>query len=221
MGTPVNRRIAVARVPQGMPGPADFVFLDDPLDTPGTGELLLQTVWLSVDPYQRNWMVGARSYGTIAAAPGTTVIGRAVSQVVRSNDPRFSPGDIVCGETGWQTHPVVSADAVEIVDAALAPISTALGVLGSPGLTAWVGMLDIGRPARGETVVVSAAAGAVGSVAGQIARIMGARIVGIAGDPMKQIRRRRPSFRRLREPPRSRARCDARPRMPGRRRRLL
>ena len=184
MGTPVNRRVALARIPQGMPQTADFTLVDEPLGTPGAGELLLRTIWLSMDPYQRNWMGGARNYGT-AAAPGATVIGRAVSEVVASNDLRFVPGDIVCGETGWQTHPVASADAVESVDAALAPVSTALGVLGSPGLTAWVGMVDVGKPARGETVVVSAAAGAVGSVAGQVARNMGARVVGVAGDPAK------------------------------------
>lgn len=184
MVAPVNRRVALARVPQGVPVPADFTVVDEPRCTPAAGELLLRTLWLSMDPYQRNWMAGARNYGS-AATPGTTVIGRSVGEVIASHDPRFVAGDVVCGETGWQTHPVVSADVVEAVDAALAPVSTALGVLGSPGLTAWVGMLDIGKPARGETVVVSAAAGAVGSVAGQIARIMGARVVGIAGDAPK------------------------------------
>ena len=184
MTQPSNRRVVLARIPTGTPEPGDFILVDEPRRTPGAGELLLRTIWLSMDPYQRNWMAGARSYGT-AAAPGATVIGRAVSEVVLSNDPRFVAGDIVCGETGWQTSPAVSADVVEAVDASLAPISTALGVLGSPGLTAWVGMLDAGKPARGETVVVSAAAGAVGSVAGQIARIMGARVVGVAGDPAK------------------------------------
>jgi len=184
IGAPMNRRVSLARIPQGTPEPTDFALVDEPLRAPGAGELLLRTIWLSMDPYQRNWMAGARNYGT-AAAPGVTVIGRAVSEVIRSNDSRFVPGDIVCGETGWQTHPVASADAVEAVDVSLAPVSTALGVLGSPGLTAWVGMLDVGRPERGETVVVSAAAGAVGSVAGQVARIMGARVVGVAGDPMK------------------------------------
>ncbi len=180
----MNRRVALARIPQGMPEPADFTLVDEPLRAPGVGELRLRTIWLSMDPYQRNWMAGARNYGT-AAAPGATVIGRAVSEVIQSNDPRFVAGNIVCGETGWQTHPVASADALETVDASLAPISTALGVMGSPGLTAWVGMLDVGKPERGETVIVSAAAGAVGSVAGQVARIMGARVVGVAGDAAK------------------------------------
>lgn len=180
----MNRRVVLARIPTGTPGEGDFAIADDPSRVPDAGELLLRTIWLSMDPYQRNWMAGARNYGA-AAAPGATVIGRAVSEVVLSNDPRFIPGDIVCGETGWQTSPVASADVVEAVDASLAPISTAVGVLGSPGLTAWVGMVDVGRPAHGETVVVSAAAGAVGSVAGQIARTMGARVVGVAGDPAK------------------------------------
>lgn len=184
MGTRPNRRVVLARVPQGAPQLADFALVDDSVPDAGAEEVLLRTIWLSMDPYQRNWMAGARNYGA-AAQPGATLIGRAVSEVVSSNDRRFSPGDIVCGETGWQTHAVAPADVLESVDATLAPVSTALGVLGSPGLTAWVGMADIGRPRSGETVVVSAAAGAVGSVAGQIARILGARVVGVAGDPPK------------------------------------
>lgn len=184
MGALSNRRVVLARIPQGAPQPADFAFVDEPVADAEAGEVLLRTVWLSMDPYQRNWMAGASNYGS-AARSGATVIGRAVSEVVSSNDRRFAPGDLVCGETGWQTHAVAPADALELVDPTLAPVSTALGVLGSPGLTAWVGMADIGKPRSGETVVVSAAAGAVGSVAGQIARILGARVVGVAGDPRK------------------------------------
>lgn len=184
VNSPHTRRIALARIPQGIPRPEDFVVADDALPAPAPGEVLLRTIWLSMDPYQRNWMAGARNYGVLAT-PGTTVIGRAVSEVVASNDARFVPGDIVIGETGWQTHAISPANALDMVDATLAPISTALGVLGSPGLTAWVGMGDIGQPRRGETIVVSAAAGAVGSVAGQIARILGARVVGVAGDAAK------------------------------------
>ena len=127
MGTPVNRRVALARIPQGMPRTDDFTLVDEPIGTPGTGELLLRTIWLSMDPYQRNWMGGARNYGT-AAAPGATVIGRAVSEVVASNDLRFVPGDIVCGETGWQTHPVVSADALPR-QVALLPLTFALAAV--------------------------------------------------------------------------------------------
>ena len=112
MTQPSNRRVVLARIPTGTPEPEDFALVDEPRRTPGAGELLLRTIWLSMDPYQRNWMAGARSYGT-AAAPGATVIGRAVSEVVLSNDPGFVAGDIVCGETGWQTSPVVSADVVE------------------------------------------------------------------------------------------------------------
>lgn len=179
-----RQRVVLARIPRGMPQPTDFAVQDEPLPEPGAGEVLLRTIWLSMDPWQRNWMAGARNYGS-AATPGATVIGRAVSEVIGSRDPRLAPGAFVCGETGWQTHAVARADDLEAIDAQLAPISTALGVLGSPGLTAWVGMSDVGRPRRGQTVVVSAAAGAVGSVAGQIARIMGARVVGIAGDPAK------------------------------------
>jgi NADPH-dependent curcumin reductase CurA len=183
MGALVNRRVTLARLPQGMPQASDFALVDAPAGDPAPGEVLLRAIYLSMDPYQRNWMAGARSYGI--AMPGSTVIGRAVAVVLASNDARFAAGDIVCGETGWQTHPVASADALEPVDASLAPISTALGVMGASGLTAWVGMVDVGRPTSGETVVVSAAAGAVGAVAGQLARIMGARVVGVAGAPEK------------------------------------
>lgn len=175
-----NRRIRLARLPQGEPQAADFALEEIPAGRPGKGEVLLRSIYLSMDPYQRNWMAGAKSYG-VMAEPGAVVIGRAVSEVLESSDPRCKPGDFVYGETGWQTHPVAKADILQPIDPSFGPISTAIGVLGSPGLTAWVGVLDIGQLKAGETVVVSAAAGAVGSVAGQIARLQGARVVGIAG----------------------------------------
>jgi NADPH-dependent curcumin reductase CurA len=137
-----------------------------------------------MDPYQRNWMAGIVAYG-YRAAPGLPVVGRAVSEVIESGDARFKPGDFVYGETGWQSHPTVDAAVIQKIDPTLGPISTSVGVLGSPGLTAWVGMVDVGQPKSGETVVVSAAAGAVGSVAGQIAKIRGARVIGVAGAPDK------------------------------------
>jgi len=173
----------LARLPQGMPQDADFTLLEGPAATPAAGEVLVRNLYLSMDPYQRSWMAGG-SYG-VTATPGATVIGRAVGEVVASGDARFAAGDFVFGETGWQTLPVVSGDALEKIDTTLGPVSTAVGVLGSPGLTAWVGISDIGQPRAGETVVVSAATGAVGSVAGQIARIRGARVVGVAGDAQK------------------------------------
>jgi len=183
MSAAVNRRMVIARLPKGMPQDADFALVEAPVALPGAGEILLRTIYLSMDPYQRSWMAGG-NYG-VPAAPGVIVIGRAVCEVLESADPRFAAGDFVLGETGWQTRPVVAAGRLEKIDTALGPISTAVGVLGAPGLTAWVGMTDIGQPKAGETVVVSAATGAVGSVAGQIARIRGARVVGVAGAPQK------------------------------------
>ncbi len=183
MSKAMNRRLVIARLPQGLPQDADFSLLEESAGVPGTGEVLLRTIYLSMDPYQRSWMAGG-NYGVPAAA-GVTVIGRAVAQVIASADARLAAGDFVVGETGWQSMPVVNAAGLEKIDPALGPISTALGVLGAPGLTAWVGMTDIAQPKAGETVVVSAATGAVGAVAGQIARIRGARVVGVAGEAHK------------------------------------
>lgn len=184
MDAPVNRRVVLARLPGAELREDDFALEQAPPSRPSQREVLLRAIWLSLDPYQRNWMAGADRYGA-AAVPGATVIGRTVSEVLESRDGRFAPGDIVLGETGWQTHPTVAGDALRRVDPAHGPLSTALGVLGSPGLTAWVGIVDITAPQAGETVVVSAATGAVGSVAGQLARLRGARVVGIAGTEEK------------------------------------
>jgi NADPH-dependent curcumin reductase CurA len=185
MTGPANRQIQLTRIPDpGMPKDSDFAFAEAPLARPASGQALLRTIYLSMDPYQRNWMAGIVAYG-YRAAPGLPVVGRAVSEVLESRDPRFKQGDFVYGETGWQSHPTVAGDAIQRIDTSLGPISTSVGVLGSPGLTAYVGMVDVGQPKAGETVVVSAAAGAVGSVAGQIAKIRGARVVGVAGSPDK------------------------------------
>lgn len=181
---PINRRVVLARIPHGMPCAADFALEETPAGAPAPGEVLLRSAWLSIDPYQRNWMAGSGRYGA-PAAPGMPVIGRAVSEVLISADSRFGPGDLVLGETGWQTHPVFPAEALERLGPEIDPPSAALGALGSPGLTAWIGVHDILQPRSGETVVVSAALGAVGSIAGQLARLAGARVVGVAGDPRK------------------------------------
>jgi len=137
-------------------------------------------IWLSLDPYMRGRMSDAPSYAKPVVI-GEVMEGGAVSEVVASNVPRFTKGDIVVGRTGWQTHALSDGAGLQKVDPKRAPISTALGVLGMPGMTAYMGLLEIGKPAAGETVVVAAASGAVGSVVGQIARIKGARAVGIAG----------------------------------------
>jgi NADPH-dependent curcumin reductase CurA len=142
--------------------------------------VVLKHLWLSLDPYQRGRLSDARSY----AAPvpiGGVVECRAVGRVLASRDARFAPGDIVLGGFGWQTHSVMPGKQLLKLDPDEAPVSTALGVLGMPGLTAHVGMGDIGQPKAGETVVISAASGAVGAVAGQIAKLAGCRVVGVAG----------------------------------------
>lgn len=182
--TETNRRIVLKRRPVGMPTPDDFTFEDVPVPEPAEGEVVLKHLYLSLDPYQRGRLSDARSY----AAPvpiGGVVECRTVGRVLTSRDARFAPGDVVLGGFGWQTHSVMPGKQLLKLDPAEAPISTALGVLGMPGLTAHVGMTDIGQPKTGETVVISAASGAVGAVAGQIARLAGCRVVGVAGGAEK------------------------------------
>jgi NADPH-dependent curcumin reductase len=155
-----------------------------PVPAPGAGQMLLRTLWLSLDPYMRGRMSDAPSYAKPVEL-GQVMEGRTVSEVVASNLEGYRPGDIVFGASGWQTHALSDGKGVRRLDPSLAPVSTALGVLGMPGMTAYTGLLDIGQPKAGETVVVSAASGAVGSLVGQIARIKGARAVGIAGGAEK------------------------------------
>ena len=178
------RRVVLAARPVGEPKPSDFRVEEIAVPAPGAGQLLLRTRWLSLDPYMRGRMSDAPSYAKPVGI-GEVMEGGTVSEVVASNVARFAKGDIVVGRTGWQTHALSDGSGVQKVNPAHAPISTALGVLGMPGRTAYMGLLEIGKPAAGETVVVAAASGAVGSVVGQIARIKGARAVGIAGGPDK------------------------------------
>lgn len=175
-----NTRIVLASRPIGEPKNSDFRIENCPIPTPGDGQVLLRTIWLSLDPYMRGRMNDAPSYA--APAPiGGVMEGGAVSEVIASNNSAFAPGDIVVARTGWQTHALSDGKGLAKIDPKLVPISIALGVLGMPGMTAYVGLLDIGKPQPGETVVVAAASGAVGSAVGQIAKIKGARAVGIAG----------------------------------------
>ncbi len=174
------KRVVLASRPVGEPKPSDFRIEDYTPPSLGDGEVLLRTIWLSLDPYMRGRMSDAASY----AAPvpiGGVMEGGTVSEVVASNNPGFAKGDIVLSRAGWQTHALADGKGLSKIDPTLAPISTAIGVLGMPGMTAYTGLLDIGKPQPGETVVVAAASGAVGSAVGQIARIKGARAVGIAG----------------------------------------
>jgi len=181
-----SRRVLLKRRPVGEPRVEDFEIEEAPLPEPGADQVLLRTIYLSLDPYMRGRMNEGPSYtGTANPALGDVMVGGTVSEVVHSNNERFSAGDIVAGSEGWRSHSIATGAALRKLDSKAAPISTALGVLGMPGMTAYVGLLDIGQPKPGETVVVSAASGAVGSAVGQIARIKGARAVGIAGSQDK------------------------------------
>ena len=175
-----NRQVLLKRRPNGIPVTADFTVADSPMPDPGEGEALVRGIYLSLDPYMRGRISAARSYAKPVEI-GAVMEGRVVGQVVGSRDPAFREGDFVFGGYGWQLYSAVPGKGLLKLDPGEAPLSTALGVLGMPGLTAYVGLSEIGKPQPGETVVVSAASGAVGEVAGQLAKRAGAFVVGIAG----------------------------------------
>jgi NADPH-dependent curcumin reductase CurA len=180
MPTETNRRVVLKRRPVGAPRPDDFELIESPLPRPGEGEIVCRTIYLSLDPYMRGRISGVKSYAR-GVDPGELMVGGTVGEVIESKHPAFAAGDLVAGYDGWQAYGLSKGVGVRKLDPARAPISTALGVLGMPGMTAYVGLLDIGRPKAGETVVVSAAAGSVGSIVGQIAKIKGCHVIGIAG----------------------------------------
>jgi NADPH-dependent curcumin reductase CurA len=175
-----NRQILLAARPEGAPTPAHFRLAETPAPEPGEGEVLLKTLWLSLDPYMRGRMSAARSYAKPVEI-GHVMEGGTVSKVAASRHEGFAPGDIVQAHTGWQEYAVSDGAGLRKVDPARAPVSTALGVLGMPGMTAYTGLTIIGQPKAGETVVVAAATGPVGATVGQIAKLKGCRAVGIAG----------------------------------------
>jgi NADPH-dependent curcumin reductase CurA len=182
--TEVARRIVLASRPVGDPKNSDFRLEQFPVPQPGPGQLLLKTTWLSLDPYMRGRMSDAPSYAKPVGIDEVMEAG-TVSEVVASNNDKYKVGDIVLSRAGWQTHMVSDGSGLRKLDPKAAPVSTALGVLGMPGMTAYTGLLEIGQPKAGETVVVSAASGAAGAVVGQVAKVKGARAVGIAGGPEK------------------------------------
>jgi NADPH-dependent curcumin reductase CurA len=186
LSTATNTRVTLKSRPVGMPADDNFEIQSIPVTMPGPGEMLLRTLWLSLDPYMRGRMSDRKSYAKPLEI-GDVITGGVVCQVVASNVEAYPVGTIVSGMYGWQSYALAKPDDHRLfkVDPALAPISTAVGVTGMPGQTAYFGLLRVGEPKAGETVVVSAASGAVGSVVGQIAKIQGCRAVGVAGGKTK------------------------------------
>jgi len=179
-----HRRVVLVRRPPGEPAESDFRVEEVPMPEPKHGEVLVKVAYLSLDPYQRGRMREAASYAANVGL-GEVMTGGVVGEVVKSNTPRFKEGDIVEESLGWQEYAIGGGARMRKVDPSLAPISTANGVLGMPGMTAYFGLLECGQPKPGETIVVSAASGAVGQIVGQIGRLMGCRVVGIAGGAKK------------------------------------
>ena len=180
-----NRRVILKERATGLPTPDLFEVVEDAAPEPGAREVLINNVYVSADPGMKGWIGTARNYASVET--GATMRSFSVGVVVQSNHPDVTEGDVVAANTGWAAYAIADPDQPTFrkVDPAIAPISTALGVLGVSGFTAYFGLLDIGQPKAGETVLVSTAAGAVGSAAGQIAKIKGCRTVGIAGGPEK------------------------------------
>lgn len=184
MSLTTTQRIVLAARPTGRPDHSHFRLEQAPLGAPAEGQVLLKTLYLSLDPYMRGRMSAAKSYSAPVEI-GQVMEGGTVSEVLESRYPGLKQGDIVLSFSGWQSHALAEGAQLRKLDPQLAPVTTALGVLGMPGFTAYAGLLTIGQPKPGETVVVAAASGPVGSAVGQIARIKGARAVGIAGGPEK------------------------------------
>ena len=177
----LNRQIILRRPVQGMPAPEDFELVENPIPQPGEGEVLVRTIYVSLDPYMRGFMGNEEKVGQV-------MIGGVTGQVAVSRHPEFQEGQFVCqyvGGYGWQSYGVVPGEELRVLDPGLVPISTSLGIVGMPGVSAYFGLLEVGKPVAGETVVVSAASGAVGAVAGQIAKLKKCRAVGIAGSREK------------------------------------
>ncbi|HEY6932494.1 MAG TPA: NADP-dependent oxidoreductase [Marmoricola sp.] len=179
-----STQIRLRQRPVGEPDADTFETVTTDLPDPGEGEVLLRVRYLSLDPYMRGRLSAAKSYARPVEV-GEVIVGGTVAEVLESRHADFRPGDVVLSYSGWQTHALARGEHLRRLDPEVAPVTTALGVLGMPGFTAYAGLLQIGRPRRGETVVVAAATGPVGSAVGQIARLQGARAVGIAGGPAK------------------------------------
>jgi len=179
-----NRQVTLATRPVGFPTETDFAIVEVEAPEPGPGEVLVRTRFVSLDPYQRGRMSAARSYAPPLEL-GDVITSENVGEVVQSNHPRLREGDLVAGYLGWQEYPTAPARRLRLLPAGLEPTSLALHAVGMTGLTAYFGLFDVGRPRAGETVAVSGAAGAVGQIVGQLAKLSGCRTVGIAGGAEK------------------------------------
>jgi NADPH-dependent curcumin reductase CurA len=181
---PMNRRVTLAARPEGFPKESDFAVDEVEVPGPGTGEVLVGVSHASIDPYQRGRMSEARSYAKPMEI-GDVITSQSIGEVVESDDARFARGDRVVGQLGWQEYAVARGGSLRKLPAVLEPPTLALHVVGATGMTAYFGLFDVGKPRPGDTVVVSCAAGAVGQIAGQLAKLAGCRTVGIAGGPDK------------------------------------
>jgi len=179
-----NLQVLLANRPTGWVKESDFRIVESDVPVPGDGQVLVRNLYLSLDPYMRGRMNDQRSYAAKVEL-GQVMTGETVGEVVESRNGKFQKGDTVAARAGWQHYALSDGNDLRKVDPSLVPISTYLGVVGMPGVTAWIGLNEIGQPKSGETVVVSAASGAVGSVVGQLAKAKGCRVVGIAGGPEK------------------------------------
>lgn len=184
MSESLNQQILLKSYPTGAPQDRDFALVETAIPELGDGEVLNRTIYLSLDPYMRGRMSDRESYAAPAEL-GKVMMGSTVSQVVKSKHPQFAAGEFVVGYDGWQAYGIAKGESLRKLDPDRVPISYALGITGMPGMTAYFALLDLGKPKAGETVVVSAASGAVGSVVGQIAKIKGCRAVGVVGSDQK------------------------------------
>ena len=181
----INHQVVLVRRPVSLPAESDFALTEAPVSAPGAGQILVRTLYVSIDPGMRGWLLDTPNYSAPVAV-GAPMRSFGVGEVVESRSPNSAAGDVVVGMTGWQEWAALDVDDVHRrVPPGSGPVSAHLGVLGITGLTAYVGMLEIGAPTQGSTVLVSTAAGAVGSVAGQLAAIHGARVVGLTGSAEK------------------------------------
>src|SRR6516162_10573380 len=184
MAIEMNKQLLLASRPEGMPKPDNFRVAEAPIPALKEGEALLRILYLSLDPYLRGRMSAAKSYAQ-SVEIGQVMEGGTVAEIVQSRHKDYAKGDLVLSYSGWQTHAVSDGRDLRKLVPASAPVTTALGILGMPGFTAYAGLTQIGKPQPGETVVVAAASGPVGATTGQLAKIFGARAIGVAGGPQK------------------------------------